>query len=116
MGRPNVPRRESLITEQERGDPMLSKCANPKCAAIFRYLHEGKLYVMDRRRPLTGHARKYGRKSGQLEYAWLCSCCSLYLTIEIDEDFGTMVVRELGRKNDSEASHSANYSIWMEIA
>lgn len=95
---------------------MLSKCANPNCAAIFRYLHEGKLYVMDRRRSVTAHTWKYARKSGQLEYAWLCSCCSLYLTIEIDEDFGTMVVQELERKNDSEASHSAKYSIRMEVA
>lgn len=95
---------------------MLSKCANPTCAAVFRYLHEGKLYVMDRRRPLTAPKPKYARKPAQLEYAWLCSCCSLYLIIEIDEDFGTMVVRELERKNDSEASHSAKYSIRMEIA
>jgi hypothetical protein len=25
---------------------MLSKCANPSCPTTFRYLHEGKLYVI----------------------------------------------------------------------
>jgi hypothetical protein len=27
---------------------MLSKCANPTCPTTFRYLHEGRLYVIDR--------------------------------------------------------------------
>jgi hypothetical protein len=26
---------------------MLSKCANPKCSAAFRYLHDGKLFRME---------------------------------------------------------------------
>jgi hypothetical protein len=26
---------------------MLSKCANPKCTALFRYLHIGKLFRME---------------------------------------------------------------------
>jgi hypothetical protein len=29
---------------QERA--MLSKCANPKCSEIFRYLHKGKIFSL----------------------------------------------------------------------
>lgn len=25
---------------------MLSKCANPKCSEIFRYLHQGKIFSL----------------------------------------------------------------------
>jgi hypothetical protein len=26
---------------------MVSKCTNPKCRAVFRYLHEGKLFEFE---------------------------------------------------------------------
>jgi len=80
---------------------MLSKCANPTCSTTFRYLREGRLYVIGPREALAGHRLKCSSKSGQLEYAWLCSSCSLFLTIQVDKEFGTRLVRKLEAKNDS---------------
>ena len=54
--------------------------------------------------------------SGQVEYAWLCSCCSLYLTIQIDEELGTGVVRKFEAKNGSEFVMPANERNRTDIA
>jgi hypothetical protein len=94
---------------------MLSKCANPTCATTFRYLHEGKLYVIDMREPAR-HKPRCSNRSGQLEYAWLCSSCSLYLTIQLDEEFGARVVRKLEAKNGSKFATSANDGTDTEVA
>ena len=53
--------------------------------------------------------------SGQLEYAWLCSSCSLYLTIQTDEDFRTRVVRKREAETSSNFSASANDSTEMRV-
>jgi hypothetical protein len=78
---------------------MLSKCANPSCTTTFRYLHEGKLYVIAPRQVAARHNTTCSRRPAQLEYAWLCSSCSLYLTIQTDEEFGMRVTRKLEAKN-----------------
>lgn len=76
---------------------MLSKCANPTCLTLFRYLHEGRLYLIssvsrfDRQKRLSTP----GSRSGSPEYAWLCSVCSSYMTIHIDEENGTIVVVQI---------------------
>jgi len=95
---------------------MLSKCANPVCPMTFRYIHEGRLYVIDPRDALAGQKPKCSSRSGQLEYAWLCSTCSVYLTIQIDEEFGMRVVRKLEAKNSFEFHPSDNDSTSMNIA
>ena len=95
---------------------MLSKCANPNCPTTFRYLHEGRLYLIDPREALARHKPRCSSKSEQLEYAWLCSSCSLYLTIQIDEEFATRVVRKLEAKNGSDFCTSANDSTNLDIA
>jgi|HubBroStandDraft_4_1064222.scaffolds.fasta_scaffold371196_2 hypothetical protein len=92
------PKRQHLITEQNCGDPMLSKCANPNCETTFRYFHEGRLYLIDPREALAGYKPGCSSKSAQLEYVWLCSSCSLYLTIQIDQELGTRVVRKFEAK------------------
>lgn len=81
---------------------MLSKCANPACTTIFRYLREGRLYVIDPREALARHNPRCSSKSRQLECAWLCSSCSHYLTIQIDAEFGTRVVGKIEAKNSFE--------------
>jgi hypothetical protein len=73
---------------------MLSKCANPTCPTTFRYLHEGRLYVISPRETVAGHNPRCSRTPGQLEYAWLCSSCSLYLTIKTGEELEARVVRK----------------------
>ena len=52
---------------------MLSKCANPKCAASFRYLHEGRLFRVE----LESESRKF-------EYFWLCDECARIMTLGAD--------------------------------
>ena len=94
---------------------MLSKCANPDCSAPFRYLHDGRLYVVDSRVALAGRKPRCS-KSEQLKFAWLCSSCSLYLTIQIDHEFGTRVVGKLEAANASEFSTRADDENRMDIA
>jgi hypothetical protein len=94
---------------------MLSRCANPTCPTTFRYLHEGRLYVIAPGESLAGHKPRCSSKSGQLECPWLCSSCSLYLTIQIDEELGTRVVRKLEAKNGSKFGTSANDGTNIDI-
>lgn len=95
---------------------MLSKCANPACPTTFRYLHEGRLYVIAPRETVARYKPRSSSTSGQLEYAWLCSSCSLYLTIQIDEEFGARVVRKFEPKNGPKFGTPANDGNQMEIA
>lgn len=80
---------------------MVSRCANPACAAPFRYLHEGKLFQIER--PLNRNAANHnefpddatGRKpASQVELFWLCKNCSLTMTL-IFEKGGRVVTRPL---------------------
>jgi hypothetical protein len=47
---------------------MLSKCANPACAASFRKLGIGKLFLIDR--------PDASQRSARLEFYWLCPECA----------------------------------------
>ncbi len=55
---------------------MLSKCVNPGCTAVFRYLHEGKVFRLER--DLGDDSDKHARN---FEYFWLCSTCASFLTV-----------------------------------
>ena len=65
---------------------VVSKCANPKCAAVLRYLHEGKLFEFEVRafggpsceEPDLKH---YQTLSREIECLWLCTSCALTLTL-----------------------------------
>jgi hypothetical protein len=84
---------------------MLSKCANPACSAMFRYLSEGKLYLVDSKAAVARHRSaelKYAGKSCNHEYLWLCSSCSRDMTIQITANLEVKVVRKRGIANDSE--------------
>ncbi len=91
---------------------MLSKCANPTCRTLFRYLHEGKLYVIGPKEALATRRPRSSAKSGQIECAWLCSSCCLHLTIQLDEEFGARVVRKVelcaGARAGMQADESTN--------
>ncbi len=75
---------------------MLSKCANPTCPNPFRYLHEGRLYLISSVSHCDGRNLRSASasKSRRLEYAWLCSVCSSGMTIRIDEENKTILVVE----------------------
>lgn len=68
------------------------------------------------REALAGTKPRCSSKSGQVEYAWLCSSCSLYLTIRIDEECGARVVRKLEAENGSNFRASENDRSNIDIA
>jgi hypothetical protein len=78
---------------------MLSKCANPACSNTFRYLHEGKLYVIAPKAELAGDKPMLKYTGGYVQYARLCSSCCFYLAIQIDNGFGIKTVRKPEAQN-----------------
>lgn len=81
---------------------MLSKCANPICSAKFRYLHEGKLYLIDYQAVFAGRGPsstlQLTSRSNKLEYFWLCSFCCQDMTLRIESGGG---VRLFHKQNES---------------
>lgn len=61
---------------------MLSKCANPACSASFHYLHEGKVFRLERDVVPSDVAAS---QSHDFEYFWLCPVCSSFLTVVYEE-------------------------------
>jgi len=65
---------------------VISKCANPECPAVFRYLHEGKLFEFEVRSldklsigaPSANHKKKPLR---EIECFWLCASCASTMTL-----------------------------------
>ena len=52
---------------------MVSNCANPRCAGIFRYLHQGKLFQFEASREV--------QDPNQIERFWLCASCASTMTL-----------------------------------
>lgn len=61
---------------------MLSKCANPECSEIFRYLHEGKIFYLAPT-PDAQIATCMLYPSMQ-ERFWLCDRCANEMTLTWD--------------------------------
>jgi hypothetical protein len=58
---------------------VLSKCANPECSEQFRYLHQGKLFLLN---PSPEIETIDGEFSASLyERFWLCDRCSKEMTM-----------------------------------
>lgn len=67
-------------------DIMVSKCANPKCRAVFRYLHEGKLFefevrTLDELSAQEPRAEHHENLTRDIECFWLCASCALAMTL-----------------------------------
>jgi len=76
---------------------MLTKCAAPGCFASFRYLHDGKLFMIQGEGPgaMTGlrpEQPNAGCAATTSEYYWLCSTCSQTMTIVLDRHKTVRVV------------------------
>ena len=69
---------------------MVSKCANPGCFATFRYLHEGKLFVVGEH-PTLGAATSPAALHG-VRCFWLCSQCSRTLAVIYDAHDGMRLI------------------------
>ena len=67
---------------------MLSKCANPKCSARMKYMHDGTLHVVPRpamHKYWRGDEGEFSAPPGrQIECFWLCDTCSRQMTITKD--------------------------------
>ena len=72
---------------------MLSKCANPGCSNLFRYLHEGRLFRMETEIQREGSSsltcRPDGKKSiRRMEFFWLCDNCASTMTLVYEKGVG----------------------------
>jgi hypothetical protein len=86
---------------------MVSKCANPKCSASFRYFHKGKLFRIEtltglERRRAMGRDGELGQPMRRTEFFWLCEDCAAKMTLVFDRQSGVGV-----RANDYAGSVAA---------
>ncbi len=72
---------------------MMSKCANPSCPSVFRYLRDGKLFQVP-----AGDSAKHTIAPGTMksptrdEFFWLCGDCCKQFTIVVDPALGVQTV------------------------
>ena len=59
---------------------MLTKCCSPSCPAVFRYLHEGRVFILENDHIFSSVSVK------KPEYFWLCHRCSSTLTLGLGEE------------------------------
>ena len=57
---------------------MLSKCANPECSEVFRYLHQGKIFLLS---PTPNVQAAAVLNPSLYERFWLCTKCSKQMTL-----------------------------------
>ena len=62
---------------------MVNHCANPECCKPLHYLREGRVYVFDVTRTVTGTGERTTRR---MEHFWLCGACSESYLLEQVED------------------------------
>ncbi len=75
---------------------VFAKCANPGCAAKYRFFHEGKVIIFEAKKPWKGRPVARSNFAGVahgLEYVWLCSECLRRFTVEYDQMRGFRVVK-----------------------
>jgi hypothetical protein len=89
QGKRSTPEKDSS-QKLEQEVPMLSKCVNPACFANFRYLHEGKVFRLERGGPRIEDSAAVSRS---FEYFWLCGTCASFLTVVFEGK--TVTVRPL---------------------
>jgi hypothetical protein len=84
---------------------VVSKCANPACAASFQYMHEGKLFKLDRRSIRAVCLDPPGKNCEEkparnVEYFWLCGECASTMTLVLRPHVGPVGVplKSLGEK------------------
>jgi hypothetical protein len=74
---------------------VISKCANPHCPAVFRYLHEGKLFEFEVRTLDEGSQEPYSmniKSSREIKYFWLCNHCASTMTVTLDANTCEVII------------------------
>ena len=77
---------------------MVSKCANPGCAASFRYFHKGQLFRFEKL-PASDQIDDNGMKKSvrRLEFYWLCEDCARKMTLAFERGSGISIRPKLTR-------------------
>jgi len=66
---------------------MIEKCANPSCRTRFRYLHEGRLFVIEGADGLnvSGLPRDTAPDGkARTSHYWLCDICCKTMVVRVD--------------------------------
>ena len=65
---------------------MLSQCANHGCTNRFRFLHDGKVFVLDCAPTVASEKPDDGWSAarGRIEAFWLCAECAQSWTVKFD--------------------------------
>jgi hypothetical protein len=75
---------------------MLHKCANAACATLFRSMHQGKLFQIEREpeRTTAGTMRtqRQTRARKRVEHYWLCDECFPLVTLTVQSIRGVVAV------------------------
>jgi len=66
---------------------MLSKCANPGCSELFRYLGEGRLFQLERTITPDGGSKA----TRKIEHYWLCDRCSRAMRVGVLENEALLI-------------------------
>jgi hypothetical protein len=77
---------------------MVSKCANPACAASFRYFHDGQLFRLET--PLATDQtddNDMKRSVRRLEFYWLCDGCARRMTLAFEKGVGVSIRPQFSR-------------------
>ena len=76
---------------------MLAKCANPSCQVPFRYMHEGKLFVIPKQpKGSTDSLADSSQATSRLECYWLCHACANRMRISFQDDEKMLLLRKSG--------------------
>ncbi len=71
---------------------MISKCANPACPTRFLYLHEGRLFRVEREaeetEPVLGFDPTTPKHARSVEFFWLCGNCAATMTLTYRKGVG----------------------------
>jgi len=67
---------------------MSTKCASPGCSEKFRYLHQGKVFVLGstRRENLVSSRVNFAGYVDYLQYVWLCDKCARRFDCVLDDE------------------------------
>ena len=79
---------------------MLAKCANPSCAAKYRFLHQGKVFIFAAKGTLESRLVENVNFAGVahgLEYIWLCNECRRRFIVDYNQTWGFQLVKSARR-------------------
>ena len=86
---------------------MIEQCVYPRCSVSFRYLHKGKLFVLetDDDSSTVAPLADQPRKPRRLRPFWLCDACCRTMTVINEKGRGIRVI-PLSSAGDERAAAS----------